>query len=136
LRTLKFPAAKHAATVEILRRSRDSPSLTAAAPVRYKPSSAFYHTDIADWGGHLLAKEAGAAFVSLTAPLTAQNVENRRWVLIANDWGFHFNDRRTPRDLTLVRSILTRSFRIVHEIQCYQWERNAVTSRTWWTSTI
>ena len=102
--------------------------------IEYKPfEPAFYHTDIADWGmAYLLAKEAGPqAFVLVDTGhhYQAQNIEQIvAWLLHRGMiGGFHFNDRRyADDDLTLGSIDPYQVFRIFHEIQMFEWERNAI----------
>ena len=99
--------------------------------IEYKPfEPAFYHTDIADWGmAFLLAKEAGPqAFVLVDTGhhYQAQNIEQIvAWLLHRGMiGGFHFNDRRyADDDLTLGSIDPYQVFRIFHEIQMFEWEK-------------
>jgi L-rhamnose isomerase/sugar isomerase len=99
--------------------------------VEYKPfEPAFYHTDIADWGmAYLLAKEAGPhAFVLVDTGhhYQSQNIEQIvAWLLHRGMiGGFHFNDRRyADDDLTLGSIDPYQVFRIFHEIQMFEWEK-------------
>ena len=99
--------------------------------VEYKPfEPAFYHTDIADWGmAYLLAKEAGPhalVLVDTGHHYQSQNIEQIvAWLLHRGMiGGFHFNDRRyADDDLTLGSIDPYQVFRIVHEIQMFEWEK-------------
>lgn len=101
--------------------------------IEYKPfEPAFYHTDIADWGmAYLLAKEAGPqsrVLVDTGHHYQAQNIEQIVAWLLHREMigGFHFNDRRyADDDLTLGSIDPYQVFRIFHEIQMYEWEKNS-----------
>ena len=99
--------------------------------VEYKPfETAFYATDIADWGmALLLAKKAGPrakVLVDTGHHYNAQNIEQIVAWLLDEDMlgGFHFNDRRyADDDLTLGSIDPYQVFRIFHEIHFFAADR-------------
>src|SRR5947208_2314556 len=116
---------------EALKESHGELSRDQRLLVEYKPfESAFYHTDIADWGmAFILSRAAGPrakVLVDTGHHYAAQNIEQIVAWLLDEDMlgGFHFNDRRyADDDLTLGSIDPYQVFRIFHEIHFFAADR-------------
>jgi len=110
--------------IEALRKWHDLLPNAATMLVEYKPfEPAFYHSDIADWGGSLtLCQHAGPrakVLVDTGHHLQGTNIEQIVGILLMEGrlGGFHFNDRKyADDDLTLGSIDPYAVFRIFSEI--------------------